>query len=87
MVHACTVHDACLIGMQSTILDGAVIGKHSMIGAGAVVSPGKVVGEGELWLGNPARCVRKLSEAEIERLYYSAQHYVRLKDRYLAETG
>ncbi|MBP6327850.1 MAG: gamma carbonic anhydrase family protein [Dokdonella sp.] len=87
VVHACTVHDACLIGMQSTILDGAVIGKHSMIGAGAVVSPGKVVGEGELWLGNPARCVRKLSEAEIERLYYSAQHYVRLKDRYLAETG
>ena len=81
------MHDACLIGMQSTILDGAVIGKHSMIGAGAVVSPGKVVGEGELWLGNPARMVRRLSDAEIERLYYSAQHYVRLKDRYLAVTA
>ena len=47
-----------------------------MIGAGAMVSPGKLVGEGELWLGNPARCVRTLSDAEIEMLYYSAQNYV-----------
>jgi len=48
------------------------------------VSPGKVVGEGELWVGNPARRVRMLSDQEIERLYYSARHYVKLKDRYLA---
>jgi carbonic anhydrase/acetyltransferase-like protein (isoleucine patch superfamily) len=57
-----------------------------MVGAGAVVAPGKVVGAGELWLGNPARCVRRLSEREIEMLHYSAQHYVRLKDEYLAAT-
>jgi len=84
VVHACTIHDACLIGMHATVLDGAVVNRHSMIGAGALVAPGKIVGEGELWVGNPARCVRKLSEQEIARLYYSAQHYVRLKDRYLA---
>ena len=45
----------------------------------------EMVGEGELWLGNPARCVRVLSDKEIEQLYYSAQHYVRLKDKYLAD--
>ncbi|MBA8885189.1 gamma carbonic anhydrase family protein [Dokdonella fugitiva] len=84
VVHACTIHDACLIGMHATVLDGAIVHRHSMIGAGALVAPGKVVGEGELWVGNPARCVRKLSTQEIERLYYSAQHYVQLKDRYLA---
>ena len=84
IVHACTVMDACLIGMNATVLDGVVVSRHSMVGAGAVVSPGKVVGEGELWLGNPARRVRMLSAEEIERLYYSAQHYVRLKNRYLA---
>jgi carbonic anhydrase/acetyltransferase-like protein (isoleucine patch superfamily) len=83
IVHACVIEDACLIGMGSTILDGAVIQKHGFVGAGAVVPPGKTVGSGELWLGNPARCVRKLSEKEIEQLYYSAQHYVRLKDKYL----
>jgi carbonic anhydrase/acetyltransferase-like protein (isoleucine patch superfamily) len=82
IVHACTIEDACLIGMGASILDGAVVKKHGFVGAGAVVGPGKVVGEAELWLGNPARPARKLSDKEIESLLYSAQHYVRLKDKY-----
>jgi carbonic anhydrase/acetyltransferase-like protein (isoleucine patch superfamily) len=69
------------------VLDGSTVRRHAMIGAGALVTPGKIVGEGELWLGNPARCVRKLTSAQIEQLYYSAQHYVRLKNEYLAATG
>jgi carbonic anhydrase/acetyltransferase-like protein (isoleucine patch superfamily) len=84
VVHACTVGDCCLIGMHATILDGAVVQRHAFVGAGALVAPGKTVGEGELWIGNPARCVRKLSEGEIEALRYSAAHYVKLKDEYLA---
>ena len=84
VIHACRIEDACLIGMGAIVMDGAVVKKHGFVGAGALVSPGKVVGEGELWLGNPARFVRKLDEAQIEALYYSAQHYVRLKDDYLA---
>ena len=85
VIHACVIEDACLIGMGATILDGATIKKNGFVGAGAVIPPGKTVESGELWLGNPARCVRKLSEKEIEQLYYSAQHYVRLKDKYLSE--
>ncbi len=84
ILHACTIGDACLIGMHATIMDGAVIARHAIIGAGALVPPGKQVGEGEMWLGNPARCVRRLDPSEIERLYYSARHYVRLKNDYLA---
>ncbi|MHB8448284.1 MAG: gamma carbonic anhydrase family protein [Rudaea sp.] len=87
ILHACTIEDACLIGMHATVLDGAVVRKHAMVGAGAVVTPGKIVGEGELWLGNPARCVRKLDAAQIEALYYSAKHYVKLKDEYLEAVG
>jgi len=85
VIHACVIEDACLIGMGATVLDGALIKKNGFVGAGAVIPPGKVVESGELWLGNPAKCVRKLSEKEIEQLYYSAQHYIRLKDKYLAE--
>ena len=85
VIHACVIEDACLIGMGATILDGATVKKNGFVGAGAVIPPGKVVESGELWLGNPAKCVRKLSEKEIEQLYYSAQHYVRLKDKYLSE--
>jgi carbonic anhydrase/acetyltransferase-like protein (isoleucine patch superfamily) len=86
IIHACTIEDAVLIGMGAIVLDGAVVRKHAFIGAGALVAPGKSVGEGELWLGNPARKARMLSDAEIDALYYSAKHYVRLKDEYLAAT-
>ena len=84
VIHACTIEDLCLVGMHATVLDGATVRRYGFVGAGAVVSPGKTVGEGELWLGSPARFARKLSDREIEALHYSAQHYVRLKDRYLA---
>ena len=83
IVHACRIGDAALIGMGAIVLDGAVVESHGFVGAGAVVPPGKTVGRGELWLGNPARKVRVLSEADIEGLYYSEQHYERLKNRYL----
>src|SRR5690606_1488146 len=86
IVHACRIGDFALIGMGSTVLDGAVVEAFGFVGAGAVVPPGKTVGEGELWLGNPARFVRKLNEREIEQLCYSAGHYMRLKDQYLGMT-
>ena len=85
VIHACTIEDYCLIGMHAVVLDGALVKRHGFVGAGSVVPPGKVVGEGELWLGNPAKCVRVLTDKQIEQLHYSADHYVRLKDAYLAE--
>jgi carbonic anhydrase/acetyltransferase-like protein (isoleucine patch superfamily) len=84
VIHACTIEDYSLIGMHATVLDGAVVKKYGFVGAGAVVPPGKVVGERELWLGNPAQRVRLLTDKQIEQLHYSADHYVRLKDVYLA---
>jgi carbonic anhydrase/acetyltransferase-like protein (isoleucine patch superfamily) len=84
VVHACTIGDGCLIGMHASVLDGAVVQRHGFVGAGALVPPGKVVGERELWLGNPAKFVRVLGDAQVEQLLYSAAHYVRLKDDYLA---
>jgi carbonic anhydrase/acetyltransferase-like protein (isoleucine patch superfamily) len=84
VIHACTIEDYCLIGMHATVLDGAVIKKYGFVAAGSVIPPGKIVGERELWVGNPAKCVRLLSDQQIEQLHYSADHYVRLKDVYLA---
>lgn len=85
VIHACTIEDECLIGMGSVILDGAVIQKGVMVGAGSVVSPGKVLESGYLYLGAPARQARELNQKEKDFLSYSASHYVKLKDEYLAE--
>ena len=86
ILHGCTIGNRCLIGMGALIMDGVVVEDDAMIAGGAVVTPGKRVAAGTLWRGNPAREARRLSEAEIDRLAYSAAHYVRLKDLYLEET-
>jgi carbonic anhydrase/acetyltransferase-like protein (isoleucine patch superfamily) len=82
-LHACTVGDRCLIGMNSCVLDGAVVEDEVMLGAGSLVPPGKRLESGGLYRGSPAARARALTEAEREMLRYSAAHYVRLKDRYL----
>ena len=41
IIHACTIEDACLIGMGAIVLDGAVVRKNGFVGAGAVVSAGQ----------------------------------------------
>jgi carbonic anhydrase/acetyltransferase-like protein (isoleucine patch superfamily) len=82
-LHACTVGDRCLIGMNSCVLDGAVIEDDVMLGAGSLVPPGKRLESGGLYRGSPAVRARALTDAEREMLRYSAAHYVRLKDRYL----
>ena len=48
------------IGAGSTILCGITIGENAMIGAGSVVT--KDVPAGELWVGNPAKFVRRINE-------------------------
>lgn len=84
VLHGCTIDNYCLIGMGSLILDGAHLKEFVMVGAGSIVTPGKILDSGYLYLGNPARAFRKLSSTEMEQLEYSAQHYVRLKNKYLA---
>lgn len=83
VLHGCSIDDYCLIGMGALILDAVHIQHHVMVAAGSVVAPGKVLESGYLYLGNPARAVRKLTAKELEQLEYSAQHYVRLKNKYL----
>ena len=83
ILHGCRVGDFCLIGMGAIVLDGACVEDYGFVGAGALIASGKTVASGELWIGNPARCVRQLTERELEALRYSAAHYVKLKDRYL----
>ena len=76
VVHACTVEDCSLIGMNAVVLDRARVGPYSVVAAGAVVRENFVVPEGVLVAGVPARIVRPLTEDEREELRASASHYV-----------
>ncbi len=85
MLHAAHIGHRCLIGMAAVVLDGAVIEDEVIVAAGSVVPPGKRLASGGLYLGNPVRRVRELSVREIEQLLYSAQNYVKVKDRHRSE--
>ena len=75
MLHGCTIGDESLIGIGAVVLNGAKIGKHCLVGAGALVTEGKEFPDGSMILGSPAKVVRQLTEAQIEGLRRSAQHY------------
>ncbi len=82
LLHGCRIGNRCLIGMGSIIMDNAIVEDRVMVGSGSLVAPGKILESGYLYLGNPARQKRALTEREIEYLDYVAGHYVRVKDAY-----
>jgi len=47
------------IGAASTILGGVTIGENAMVGAGSLVT--KDIPANELWVGTPARFIRKIN--------------------------
>ena len=77
IVHGCTVGSNTLIGMGAIILNGAVVGKNSMVAAGALVTSNTVIPDGALYMGNPAKFRRMLSDEEIAANRENAKHYVK----------
>jgi carbonic anhydrase/acetyltransferase-like protein (isoleucine patch superfamily) len=86
-LHACSVGNRCLIGIGAIVLDGSVIEDDVFLAAGSLVSPGKRLMSGYLYRGAPAQAVRELRKEEVDRLRYSAQHYVQIKNNYLGMPG
>ncbi|WP_037588358.1 gamma carbonic anhydrase family protein [Stenoxybacter acetivorans] len=75
-LHGCTIGNRVLVGINSVVLDDAVIEDDVMIGAYSLVPPRKVLESGFLYMGQPVKKIRPLTEEERAFLPYSAQHYV-----------
>jgi reactive intermediate/imine deaminase len=84
ILHGCQIGNECLIGMGSTVMDDVVIDNQVMVGAGSLVPPGKHLESGHLYMGRPVKKIRALDESELAFLRYSAEHYVRVKNDYMA---
>lgn len=83
-VHGAKIKDRVLIGMGSTILDNAEIGTCSVIAAGALVLQNTKIGDYELWGGVPAKLLKKLTPADVERIIsIGVEHYVMQAHTYL----
>lgn len=86
ILHGCTIGDDCLIGMGSLIMDKAVVQDRVLVGAGSLVPEGKVLESGWLYLGRPAKALRRLTDEELAYFEYSARHYMALAAEYREAT-
>ena len=82
-VHGCTVEDAVLIGMGSTILNDARIGEGSIIAAGTLIPENTIVPPGTLWLGSPGKQRRELTDADQQEILRYGKNYLSYKETYL----
>lgn len=87
VLHGCTVEDESFVGMGATLLDGVVVEKHAMVAAGALVRQNTRIPAGEVWGGNPARFLRKLTEDEIAFISQSAINYANLAQVHASENA
>ena len=76
MLHGCQVGDNSLIGINAVVLNGAKIGRNCLIGANALVTENQEIPDGSLVIGSPAKPIKQLTTAQIQKLKESAEHYV-----------
>lgn len=75
IIHGCTIGNNSLVGMGATILNGAKIGNNCLVGANALVTEGKEFPDNSLIVGSPAKAIRTLDAATVEKLKLSALNY------------
>ena len=85
ILHGCTLGNQILVGNGAVINDGAVVEDQVIVGAGCMVPPRKILESGYIYVGNPCKKLRPLSEDEKQYFSYSAARYINLKDQYLSE--
>lgn len=82
---SCEIRRSALIGMNAVILHGAVIGEGALVGALSVVPESMQVPAGTLVAGAPAKVRKELGGDSAAWVRHSADHYVELAGRYLAQ--
>ncbi len=78
VIHGAHIENRVLVGMGSVIMNGAHLHSDVIIGAGTLITEGTEIPPGALVHGRPGRVVRDLTRDEIERIRWSAAHYVQL---------
>ena len=64
VLHGCTVGDRVLVGIGAIVNDGAVVENEVIVGAGSLVPPGKTLESGFVYVGNPCKQLRPITEKE-----------------------
>ena len=84
ILHGCLIGNNTLIGMGAVVMNGAKVGSNCIVGAGALVAEGAVVPDRALVVGSPARKIREVDDATVERIEYSADVYFKRWQTYVS---
>ncbi|WP_059043364.1 gamma carbonic anhydrase family protein [Paenibacillus rubinfantis] len=76
VIHGCLIGTGTLIGMGAIVLNGADIGEYALVGAGSLVTENTRIPPYTLSLGSPAKVVRELTEADLDRMRRTTESYV-----------
>lgn len=82
MLHGCHIGDEAFVGMGSILLDGSRMAPRSFLAAGSLLTEGAETETGWMYMGRPAKAVRKLKEDELNFLRQSANNYLMYKSWY-----
>lgn len=73
VLQSCTIENRAKVGAGAVVMEGALVEEFGVVADGAVVHPGRRVPKGEVWAGNPAQFVRKLTATEMAELEEGAE--------------
>ena len=76
VLHGCEVKSGALIGIGSIVLDKSVVEEGALVGAMSLVPPGMRVPAGHLVMGQPARVVRPVKDAERAWMAETVANYI-----------
>lgn len=84
-VHSASINSNTIIGMGATLLNNSRIGKNCIIGAGSLVTEGTDIPDNSVAMGIPAKVVKQVTDAHLERIRRNIQEYVELNADYLKD--
>lgn len=81
VLHGCTIRRGALVGIHAVVMDGAEVGEQAFVAACAFVPAGMKVPPRTLVAGVPAKVVRELTDADVQRKHGGTLAYQALAAR------
>src|SRR5436189_437423 len=66
IIHGATIGKNCLIGMNAVIMDDVELGDECIVGALSFIKAGEIIKCRSLMAGNPAKCIKEVSDEMLQ---------------------
>lgn len=82
VLHGTMIGNRCLVGIGARALNGSELGDGAWLASGALLPEGRKIPPWTVAMGVPAKPIRDVTEAEIERQRHGVEAYQRLATTY-----